>query len=416
MEKDENRNMIWLLDNTLIDQMGHHLQYALSLYRYAENHHIGFRVLGHKEVTPQVTEIMPVEPAFRYDFHRRFIPPSQFRRGSPALYYDFIRSNLEFYRDLKTALKDRVGRDGTIFMPMVNHRQLLAWAWWLHSRSADRSPAVVLMLRLNYYNPDRPGLWKRTRRQMRGIFKMLEVMARGRRLRIATDSERLAQEYSELTRLPISVFPIPHAEAMTPAGDSFPPAASKGRFRCVALGDAREEKGFPLLVDAIRILGARGILPEMEFILQCHIGSSFHSDMQKHREVLEAMKSDSLQLIPRPLGTGDYYRILHSADLVLLPYRRGTYYARTSGPMAEAFAAAKPVVVTEDTWMSEQLRRFGAGTTFRDGDPADLARAVIEARANHPALAERARANRPAWIKFHNPDVFFNLLLKDSEP
>lgn len=66
--------------------------------------------------------------------------------------------------------------------------------------------------------------------------------------------------------------------------------------------------------------------------------------------------------------------------------------------------------------MSDQLVRFGAGVTFCDGDAKDLAQAILKARAEYPELAARAQANRSAWIKFHNPKVFFQMLLSDQQP
>ena len=83
-----------------------------------------------------------------------------------------------------------------------------------------------------------------------------------------------------------------------------------------------------------------------------------------------------------------------------------------SGPFVEALALGKPVVVTEDTWMSAQLARFGAGLTVRDRDPEDLARAICAARDGYEHLAEQASARQESWIAYHNPDNFVKELLK----
>jgi len=66
--------------------------------------------------------------------------------------------------------------------------------------------------------------------------------------------------------------------------------------------------------------------------------------------------------------------------------------------------------VTDGTWMSAQLPEFGAGVTFRDGDPEDLARAILELRDNHSVLAAQARERGPKWAAYHNPDHFLAVL------
>ena len=406
-------SMIWLIDNSLRDNIGHYFHYANSLCQYAVKHQLEFRILGHRDISPQVTDIIPVEPVFRYTFHARFYSKFWSKNQRTTSYFDILQANLEFYRDLKTALQKRVNRDSVLFMVGTNHRQLLAWAWWLHSQHTKNSPAVILMFRLTYFDITNPRA--RIPRLVRLVFKTLEHLARGHRVRIVTDSERLAGEYSRLTSLPVEAFPIPHTEhvsqSMVP--DVEPPRSGNVRF--VALGDAREEKGFPLLVNAIRNLRDNKAMQGIQFTLQCHIGDNYHHGaMLRYRRILEEMKIANVQLITNSLDTDAYYQLLNSTDVAILPYSRKIYYARTSGPMVEAFAAAKPVIVTNDTWMSDQLQCFGAGITFQDGNAKDLARAILEARAKYSDLVARARANRSAWIDFHNPKIFFQMLMKST--
>jgi glycosyltransferase involved in cell wall biosynthesis len=120
----------------------------------------------------------------------------------------------------------------------------------------------------------------------------------------------------------------------------------------------------------------------------------------------------NVQLIERALLEDEYYRLLQEADVVVIPFRKNEYHARTSGTFTEALAAGKPVVVTRGTWMSDQLERFGAGITFRDGDVDDLARAILDVRDQYPRLAKQALNRRGAWIAYHNPEHFLDELLK----
>lgn len=398
------------VDNCLLDQIGHYFHYAYSLYQFASARGFDVHVMGLRDVYPEVTNIMPVEPVFKHSFHHRFETRRFVNVHRMETYYDFIRANVEFLTEIKRALRRKVNKSSVVFMPMVNHRQLLAWAWWLRSQGAQDCPELVLMFRLTYFDVDSRKGWLPSTRLARFGFRTLERFCRGRAIRIVTDSHRLQNEYSQLTRLPVEVLPIPHTEEASRVrpGPNLTPTC----LRFVALGDAREEKGFPILVEAIRRLGNAGALDGSLFVLQCHIGSTHHDEMKRYRRVLEEMALPGVQMIAQPLDSNAYYELLRSAHVVVLPYRRGTYYSRTSGPFVEALAAAKPVIVTHDTWMSDELR-FGAGLTFEDGNSSDLACAIVQAKHRYSELATQAIAKREAWISFHNSRTFGEILFKE---
>ena len=122
-----------------------------------------------------------------------------------------------------------------------------------------------------------------------------------------------------------------------------------------------------------------------------------------------------MECISDPIDLHSYYKMLLESDVILMPYRRSTYFARSSGIFVDALAAGKPVVATQGTWMSEQLKDFGAGTLCRDNDPADLARAMIEAKESLPQLKRDAASGKQPWVDAHNTNLFFTSLLRIAE-
>ena len=123
----------------------------------------------------------------------------------------------------------------------------------------------------------------------------------------------------------------------------------------------------------------------------------------------------AVESISKPMDSTSYYQMLLDSDVVLMPYRRSTYLARSSGIFVDALAAGKPVIATQDTWMSEQLKHFGAGVLCRDNDSADLARAMVEAKESLPQMKERASSGKKAWVDTHNTELFFTSLLRIAE-
>jgi glycosyltransferase involved in cell wall biosynthesis len=91
------------------------------------------------------------------------------------------------------------------------------------------------------------------------------------------------------------------------------------------------------------------------------------------------------------------------------------YRSRTSGIFVEALAAGKPVIVTDDTWMSDQLQRYGAGLTFRDQDANGLAGRVRELTANYEHFRAAAERSSRQWAGIHNPERLYDIIQSARE-
>jgi FkbM family methyltransferase len=109
-----------------------------------------------------------------------------------------------------------------------------------------------------------------------------------------------------------------------------------------------------------------------------------------------------VELLSEPLTEEAYVRQLSAASLVLLPYKPSHYVARTSGILAEAIVAGIPAIVPGGTWLSQQVRRFGAGLSF-DGSADGLVRSVEQALEQVEVLHQQAEDGRQAFADFHNP-------------
>lgn len=397
---------LYLIDPSISNGVGHYAEYARAICNAARASGNDVRVLAHHTVSPDVSRDLSAEPVFRYDFWHRFI-----RIRKLGFLLDPMVTNWVFYRDLNRALNPNGSDERVLFMPTLDHHQMLAWAWWLSHVAPQRAPRVVLLFRYTYCDVRRNPPWIRDTWWARLGFRALERAARGRYLRLATDSARLAEEYRQLTQMPMEVFPIPHTADLAWNTQSPTPAQPQS-LQFVSLGDARTEKGFVLIADAIRCLQTQNQLDGLEFVIQCNINSKVYAALRKTRQALADLRLPNVQLVDQVLSREAYNRLLCGADVVLLPYSRRVYYARTSGPCAEALAAGKPVIVTQDTWMSDQLAEYGAGVTFCDGDAGGLALAILEVRDCYPALAEQAHLRRQQWVSFHNPETFVRLLLE----
>jgi glycosyltransferase involved in cell wall biosynthesis len=382
--------------------VGHYFAYDYSLMQAARARGYDFVALGHERIDPAVTSLMPVHAVFPWEIWHTFRTVGLIPRVGLRL--ETLVSNLLFYRQLRTALR-RCGlsSDSLVFTHMITKKQLLAWAWWIRRLRRESAPRVALLLR---YSAE----WFKGSRATTRAFRMIENAAPNVRVRICTDSERLAFDYAQFTKLAIDVVPIPHTRH---GGRIEGRRESRGVLRLVSLGNARDEKGFVEILQAVRILSKWGRLDRFKFILQAN-----SADLQMQMAIQESedlVKGGSVEFILEALSPEAYQRLLCEADGVLLPYWRSIYRSRTSGVFVEALAAGKPVIATEDTWMSDQLKHFGGGLLCRDRDPKHLAERICDLESNYESYAERAVGSRETWCERHNPEALIDSLLRPEQ-
>jgi glycosyltransferase involved in cell wall biosynthesis len=409
-----------LVDNNLADRVGHHYNYALSLRQQCEADGMAFAALIKRTAGPDVAAELAATRTFSHGIHEDLpqnpYPPGW---GPTRATYDFLLANDLFARELEAGLAEQVRLGDTIFLPNATPRQILGLALLLQKSPVYLSLRYVLMLRFSFYYPAGPLSARkkeldrdRAEKYALAIRCLQEVDQLGA-VRLVTDSAELAREYTPLSTRPIEVLPIPHT---SPSQSAVPgeglPAKPPGVRRIIYLGDAREEKGFELLPEAVRACAGRAGSAANQFVFQAFISSPYHEPMRPVINALATLKPAQVHLIEGPLSQEAYHALLVSADLVLLPYDAVTYHARTSGPFVEAICAGKPVVIPGNSWMSRELGASGAGTTFVSGQAQDFARAVRAALDNLPHHAGAAQELGRKYREFHNPTGFLKSLVR----
>jgi glycosyltransferase involved in cell wall biosynthesis len=387
-----------IVDPTLKDLVGHYYAYDAAVAQAASQCGYTPLILAHRLVGREIAGRLRVEPSFSADMWGERPPASRFGRALAKL-----RANYVFLVTLFARIR-RLPPRSIVFVHSFLDRQILGLALLPLMLGRRRAHAYVYLLR---YQPDR----YRSAVAVSAFF-LLERIAARHGVRLATDSERLRDLLEQVTTLPIEVLPIPHAPPIA-CTDAARPSEPTRRCRLVSLGSARDEKGIYEILDAIRILHRDGCDAGLHFVLQCN------ETTPAVAAAIAAFRAERLaycELLTETLGPEAYYRQLHQADVVLLPYWRSIYAARTSGVFMEALAAGKPVIATRDSWMSEQLATHGAGVLCHDRDPRDLARAIREVAADLIPLSARARGSSGRWLAQHNPQALIQAITSPGRP
>lgn len=261
-----------------------------------------------------------------------------------------------FGRDTKRLFtKVKLDEGDIIFLPTISEVEMLGL---LRFFEADPRPAKVswhLLFRRNIYvgRDTDYAAQDEDQRPRKNAFASFKNDLREQRVFFYTDTDELTKQYNRLGVVPFRTLPIPH----TYPPHSQPQQEKGTPLRIVYLGDARAEKGYHhlsrLVGDLWRDYAETG---KVTFVFQSNFNiPEGEPEAVIARAQLEAFSSEKVRLIYEPLPTKEYRELLLSADIILLPYGRENYYARSSGILIEALAAGIPVVVPAGTWMARQF-------------------------------------------------------------
>ncbi|MBV8950762.1 MAG: glycosyltransferase family 4 protein [Actinobacteria bacterium] len=145
-------------------------------------------------------------------------------------------------------------------------------------------------------------------------------------------------------------------------------------------GTFRDNKGIPVLLDAIRrlprtqatfVFAGRGT-PELE------------------RRVVDAAKGDDRIRVEIDYATAvRKQQLFAGADLLVLPY---TKFASQSAVLHDAYAHGVPALVTDEGALGESVREDGTGWVVPASDPEALAEGLCHALTDEAALRRAAAA------------------------
>ncbi|MBF0097768.1 MAG: radical SAM protein [Magnetococcales bacterium] len=234
------------------------------------------------------------------------------------------------------------------------------------------------------------------------------------RVQFFVDSVTLRDYYHELAGveaqlLPISIDFTPLASL---AVESVEESSVSSSMTVLFLGEARGEKGFTLLPEAIRLVQEQC----SDIVFDVHITNINPQDQPVLDRLREMGQGVRLTENVRLYGEA-YFQKIAAADVVLIPYSPLSYTYRTSHIMVEALGCGRPVVATgESSWMEQFLRPLQPfpAVLMRDFSAQSLAEAVLALYRERERYQKSARDVAPRIRAEHNLPRFMAMLLGTS--
>lgn len=312
--------------------------------------------------------------------------------------------NPRYYLEAAKALSNaRLETGDLVFFHMVIGRNVLETAALCEVIYSKTRVAPVVLLR---YPPSFLALVHPICLKL--AIRKLEYLFEAGKLRLASDSHRLIDEYAKVTYVPFELFPIPHGASHLPKCDLV--STENSRVTIASLGNARGEKGFIEIYKMMRRLAESTSNLPVKFVIQANDpdddAAPYVNKLKKARFPFP------VSVIRKSLDKNAYESLVASADVILAPYWREIYSSRTSGVALEAIVGGKVLIATKDTWMSDQARLWRTGLTVENRSVDSLTDAVLRTIANKDALTLRAHTAREAAAEFHSGKSFIEHLMR----
>lgn len=310
--------------------------------------------------------------------------------------------NLSFHDDL--ARMGPIDGRSLLLMHTVNHLQLTGLVAWLDAQPQPR-PDVRLILR---FQPDFLVGAGGVRLVEHLYAHALRALAKkSPKVRMHCDTAAGEDYYSALAGVRVAKLPAAvDFSALDPSPAPVP--VDRGASRFLFIGEARREKGFHLLPDAIRL--AQQQRPALEFII--HVTRANPEIIAQLRSLPRVEVTEG-----RVLNNAGYFAKLREADAVLLAYEPRNYRLRSTYVLVEALGAGRPVVVTgKGSSMLAELRGLQPlpGVIVEDFSAAALARALLAFDARRPELNAAAAQAAPIVREKHNLVRYFAMLFEGA--
>lgn len=259
----------------------------------------------------------------------------------------------QFSNDLRNLLVSCEAENGDlVFIPNVGNVELLGSGACIGTTPI---PGLTwhFLFRRNIFFGREPAYTGQIKAQIATLqaFEDFKQRVNAKEVNFYTDTEALTAQYNRLSVFNFKTLPIPLDESLARS------QSVRTKLNIAYIGDARDEKGFPLIATLIDDLKAAGYSADnLRFILQSNFNvPGGEPGSRIALAEISTQSSELVNLIVGPFESDRYTALINSADLILIPYDSENYYARSSGIFAEAMAAGVPVVATAKSWMATEL-------------------------------------------------------------
>lgn len=237
------------------------------------------------------------------------------------------------------------------------------------------------------------------------VSNIVERYDSAKRLNICSDSERTIRRYAPYFARPFHLIPLPLQDRPKSVLRDY----ENEKITIGFFGFADTKQGYPLFKNLYDRLNSNDQYQHVKYIVRHNTKVSTPAMIALADEF--QTKGDNVTHLPGNfLSENQYYKHLEKCDIIAIPHSQQHYPCQTSGLFTDSLISGKVVIVPSDTWMADQLEKYGSGITFKPGDKEDFIRSVKRVLDDFPSFREGASGNIDEFSRFHSAESLFDIL------
>lgn len=396
-----------IAEEALIDRKGHWFEYITTISNQFRASGDEVRIAANSNAVEEILTELKADAVF---------PKSAWGAGDKAKSsFSRLRQLLKHNGNLFKAAESFVEEQGefdVLFVPTILIDHILGWRKFAKKHAGKKVKKIVLFFvngQGTYQGPDKPILFQKSPNKF--LFKYalssLKKEVENGTVLLGCETREMAKEYESFCGLPFHY--LPHAVNETPLESDVEQSVSSPKTFS-HLGFSRFEKGSDLLQQAIIRFFENHPEANVRFLLQW-VTDFAMEDGSICRKEQSLLSNPKVEFIDKALNSEEYKALLQQTDVMVLPYRPSSYYARVSRVAIEAAINSVPMIYTKDSWNeSLVLDNHGAGIGFDTESVDSLYQAIEDSVNNMDTLKAEAEARRLSALKHYSAATFESYL------
>lgn len=191
-----------------------------------------------------------------------------------------------------------------------------------------------------------------------------------------------------------------------------------GKLNVTFLGLASKAKGIDFLIDYLKniiYLNDQRIINKFKFTIQIAnidkelLNNAFENDL----EFISNNKELDVTFITEKLNNLEYVDLFNKSHVIIAPYNPFNYKFIQSGVVTQSLSCGKPILLTNDTYCSIEVRELNIGVLFDYGNFEDLTNKLIYTEEHYNIIAADSLSKSAIYRESHGPKKYIDLLLSE---
>lgn len=232
----------------------------------------------------------------------------------------------------------------------------------------------------------------------------------GKGIQTYVDSSKLKQQMDRLFCKDFPLWPMIAVTDFNRNTTPLKPSESSDYITVFCPATPQYAKGFDQACNVIRAYINSESSAKVKFIVR-NVNRGTR-EYKKLRKVLSSIETFSnVEVLDGNLSDKEYRTQFEKSDVILIPYRQKIFETRTSACLVDALFFKKCIVAAQDSWIGDQVKDFGAGYLYKDGNAEDLLKslsnAIIQAKVEYDP-------KRKYWETNFSPKNLHDLLVSEE--